>query len=338
MSEGRIRVLATGGTISSCLIDGVWTETRGATLVDDAVRAGKLSAELRAHVDVDDVTAGPSSNLTVADMVGIARRVESCLIGDVSNPPASGVVVLHGTDTIELTAFVTDLLLGVQSERRPVVFTGSMRVRSHREPDGPGNVADALQAANSTDAVGRDVLVCLDGTLHAAASVTKVDARSLDAFRSAPLAPIGRVSNGHIDLVGARPTERPAAVGLDVDVPLITCFPGIEPEFVAAAIEGHRGVVLEVFGDLNVPRQLWGPIRAAADAGVLVVLASRAFTETARSDDLELLGAIGAGGLTAQKARLATMAALTTFGDRDGAADFIHGHRRSYDPLDRRST
>ncbi|MEN9506553.1 MAG: hypothetical protein RI958_2479 [Actinomycetota bacterium] len=338
MSDDRIHVLATGGTIASCLVDGTWTETPGGALLDDVVRSGLLGAGQRERIDVDDVAAGPSSNLTVADMVAIARRIEACLAGDASGAPAAGVVVLHGTDTIELTAFVTDLLLGVRPGRRPVVFTGAMRVRSHPDPDGPGNVADAVRTAWSPSAAGRDVLVCLDGRIHSSAAVTKVHARSVDAFESAPLAPSGRVRDGRVEFVGDAPAERPPARGLDVDVPLLTCYPGIEPGAFDTVADGHRGVVLEVFGDLHVPRQLWGPIRAAADAGVLVVLASRPFTDTARTDDLDFLGAVGAGGLNAQKARLATMAALTTCSDRDDAAAFVHRHRLVHDPLDRRST
>ena len=131
------------------------------------------------------------------------------------------------------------------------------------------------------------------------------------------------------------PRCRRPATALTTDVPLLTCYPGIDPGEFTRLVEGCRGIVVEVFGDLNVPRQLWGPIHEAWNAGVLVVLASRPFTATTGNEGLSLLGAVGAGGLTAQKARLATMAVLGTFAARDDAIEFLHRCALTYDPLDR---
>ena len=110
-----VQVIATGGTIASHWDGAEWTNIDGASLIAEL-------GELPVDVHVTDVVAGPSSNLSVDQMVRIARSVQTALAEG-----ADGVVVVHGTDTIELTAFTTQLLLGTDDRRAPVVFTGSMR-------------------------------------------------------------------------------------------------------------------------------------------------------------------------------------------------------------------
>lgn len=323
-----IAVVATGGTISSHLTDAGWTSLDGRTLVDEV--ADRFAG---IEVTVTDVATGPSSNLTVDDMLAIAHRVRDLLAEGVD-----GVVVLHGTDTMELTAFVTQLVLGTEAGRAPVVFTGSMRVHSHPRPDGPRNIADAVAVASNRTAAGRQVLVCLEGAIHAADRVQKCDATSVDAFTSSPFAPIGSAVDGIVTFTEERPSPCAPVLMFAPDVPLLTCYPGMAPADVATALADRRGAVLEVFGDLNVPVPLWGPIHEAWNAGCLVVLASRPFTHTARGEGLDLLGAVGAGGLTAQKARLATMAALGSTTSRDDAVAVLHRHRQVFDSHDRSST
>ncbi len=326
----KITVVATGGTISSHLDENGWTSLDGHTLVDE-VR--ERVAHLGVDVSVVDVATGPSSNLTVDDMIAISHRVR-----DLLDEGVAGVVVTHGTDTMELTAFMVQLVLGVNGERRPVVFTGSMRVHSHPQPDGPQNIADAIAVAADARAVGREVLVCLEGAIHGSDRIVKCDATSVDAFTSAPFAPIGHVRNGIVVFDADLPVPRPPARDIEPDVPLVTCYPGMQPDLVENALRDRRGAVLEVFGDLNVPSPLWGPIHQAWNDGALVVLASRPFTHTVRAEGLDMLGAVGAGGLTAQKARLATMAALGSCVTRDDAITFLHQHRLVFDSLDRSST
>lgn len=305
-----VHVLATGGTIASHFDGRAWTEIDGGRLVAEL-------GDLPVEVSVADVAAGPSSSLSSDDMVAIARRIEGAIeLG------AQGVVVLHGTDTMELTAFMAQLLLGTTPERPPVVFTGSMRAHSHPAPDGPTNLRDAITVAADSSSVGRDVMVCIGGELHAADRVRKRDAVSLDAFTSSPFEPIGHVGAGAVTYV-ATSAPRRAARAIATDVPLVTCHPGISADAVAAA-RNAAGIVIEGFGDLNVPRSIWQPIHEAWHAGTLVVIASSAFTPNRGDDELRALGAVGAGGLSAQRARLAVMAALASTSTRDEAIEFLH--------------
>jgi L-asparaginase/Glu-tRNA(Gln) amidotransferase subunit D len=149
---------------------------------------------------------------------------------------------------------------------------------------------------------------------------------------------LGAVGGDEVRFDASVPAERSAATSFDPAVGLLTAYPGIEPAELDRALDGRRGIVVEVFGDLNVPRQLWAGVHRAWNDGVLVVLASRAFTHTGTTPDLALLGAVGAGGLTAQKARLAAMAALGTYGDRDAAAAWLADLALTYHPTDRSST
>lgn len=322
-----VHVIATGGTITSHFDGTQWTNVDAPTLIAEL---GDVGVDLQVH----EVAAGPSSNLGIDDMVAIARRVEAALVQG-----AQGVVVVHGTDTMELTAFTTQLVVGTPPGRRPVVFTGSMRVHSHPAPDGPGNLRRAIAVAAGDEALGRDVMVCMGSELHAADRVRKHLAMSVDAFHSLPFGPIGTVAGerGSAEFTTPATMHHPAS-GFDTRVALVTCWPGITAEAFTAAAAGAAGVVVEGFGDLNVPHALWDPIHAATAAGMLVVVASSAFTSNVGDDDMRALGAVGAGGLTAQKARIALMAALGSTTGRDAAVGLLHQYALAFDAGDRSTT
>lgn len=314
-----VHVIATGGTISSHWDGSEWTNLDGAALVAEAVRG-----ESAWDVTVTDVASGPSANLSTGQMVDVARRVQSAL-----EAGADGVVVTHGTDTMELSAFVCQLLLGTSAIRRPVVFTGSMRAHSHPGADGPRNLADAVAVAAAEAAVGHDVLVCMDGSLHSARTVRKHTAASVDAFTSSPSAPAGSVADGRV-VLAARPQPVGPATDLRAPVPLLKCYPGIPADDVERLMEGAAGVVVEGFGDLNVPHHLWPVLARAARRGVAVVVASAAYTPNV-GDELHALGATGAHGLPAQQARLALMAGLSHGTAGGDSFEFLRRYAHRHD-------
>ena len=326
-----LHVVATGGTIASHLGPDGWGQVGGRQLVDELVEARLIAPEVRARIEVDDVAAGPSSNLGVTDMWRITDEIGARL-----DAGSEGVVVTHGTDTLELTAFLAHLRRPAMRGNAPVVFTGSMRVHSHPLPDGPRNLADALALAASDVARGREVVVVAEGVVHRADRVRKVDARSVDAFVSSPLPTVGSVVDGHPTLTTAEPVG-PPATALGPHVPLLTCVPGVSADEFDRALGDAPAIVVDGFGDLHVPQSLWGPIHGASRRGVLVVVSSSAFTDTSQSEDLDLLGALGAGGFTAQKARLLVMAALGSTPDTAAARDFVAAHRLAHDPGHRRT-
>lgn len=324
----RIVMIATGGTISSVQVDGEWGNITGPELLAATVEQCGLDA---AGMEVEDRATGSSSDLSTDAMVRIGERIREVLAEG-----ADGVVVTHGTDTIELTTFVAQLLIGVDPARRPVVFTGSMRVHSDPARGGPRNLVDTLDVVRSPLTIGREVLVCVDGQLHAADRIRKIDARSLDAFTSAPSGPVGTVAEGAVEF-SAMPTPRPIAPGLIGRVPVVHCFPGIDAEHIERIAMGCDGLVVEAFGDLNLPSATWGPIHELTSAGVPVIISSACYTDRSESEGLDLLGAIGCGGLTTQRARLALMAALSTTTDPTEIGAFVRRLAVEHDPGPRRT-
>ena len=133
-------------------------------------------------------------------------------------------------------------------------------------------------------------------------------------------------------------TQRPAFADLEDDVAFVSLTPGMDASSISAAISGRRGAVVEGFGNLNVPMQAWGPLHEASRSGCLVVIASRAFTPSTTREGFDDLGVIGAGGLSAQKARLAVMAALGTASDLAGAIELLRHLAVSRPPHERSST
>lgn len=313
-----VHVLVAGGTITSHLDDGEWRNLSGRELLDEL---GTPYASLV----VDDVASGPSSNLSGIDMVSIARRVEGCFADG-----ATGVVVVHGTDTMDLSAFTAHLLLGGAGALGAVVFTGSMRVHSHPHPDGPGNLRDAVAVAG--DPAARGVSVCMNGSVHAAPFVNKRTAAAVEAFDSFPFRPVGAVVDGRfVATVGQAWPAGPRATEFVDDVGFVSCHPGVDASVITRAAAGRRGLVVEGFGDLNLPQVAWVPILEAGEQGLLVVIASRAFTPTSASGGMESIGVVGAGGLSAHKAVLLAQAALGSAQDREQAIGFVRGHALSFD-------
>ena len=329
----RLLLLATGGTIA--MHPG--RPGRGAFLTG-AELLGTVPPALAKGVEVEDVVAAPSWDLDTGTMLDVAYRVRRAVLEE----GYTGVVVTHGTDTIEETAYLTDLLAGPAAALGGIVFTGAMRPAHALSCDGPGNLAAALTAAADPALRGAGALVCLNDELHAARWVRKVDATTVAAFSSAPYPLLGRVHEGSVQLPAPPPPRPPAPVGdPEPAVALITVYPGIGPEQLTAVVDaGARGIVLEGTGLQNVPVSLYTTISDLEGWGIPVVIASRvrvpgAPMRRARPlvDDSGLaatVGAIGARGLPAVKARYALMAALGT--GRESART-VDGVRAWFDAL-----
>jgi L-asparaginase len=308
-------LLATKDTIAYTRRHGRPEIASGADLL-----AGLPPGLLAADVTVEDVTAEPSWDISPATMLALARRVRSAILDD----GFDGVVVTHGTDTIEETAFLTDLLAGPAAARGGIVFTGAMRRLDELSADGPRNLASSIAAAADPLVRGAGAVVCVNDELYAARWVTKADATSVAAFSSAPFPVLGRVVAGHVETLGApppRPPEPPAEP--ETDVALIKTYPGIDSALLTTVVDaGARGVVLEGTGMANVPVSLFASIHELTEWGIPVVIASRCHTRDAALEDLRSgadglaagVGAIGARGLAAAKARIALMVALGTGG------------------------
>ncbi|MGV9773640.1 asparaginase [Streptosporangium sp. NPDC003464] len=310
----RVLLLATGDTIAySSRPAGV---ASGAELL-----AAIPPAELAAEVVVEDVMAEPSWDMSPSTMFGLARRARSAIL----ERGFDGVVITHGTDTLEESAFLADLLAGRAAERGAIVLTGAVRPLDELSADGPRNLASAVAAAADGALRGAGAVVCLNDELHAARWVSMTDATSVAAFSSAPFPALGRVAGGRVEMLAAPPPRPPLVAGEpEADVALIKTYPGMDSVLLTAVVDaGARGVVLEGTGMSNVPVGLFATIGELTEWGIPVVVASRCRTRGVPLDDLPLgvglaakVGAIGARDLAPSKARCALMVALGTGGPR----------------------
>lgn len=298
----RIALLTLGGTISSDTAVGRAgvVPTHGATDLADTFDPGAVV------VEPHDVLRVASGALSTADLLGVATRIAT-LVDD----GADGVVVSQGTDSLEETAYLLDLVGA--AGRVPVVVTGAMRDASAAGADGPANLAAAVIAASSPLAAGAGVLVAFADHVHAARWVTKTSTFAVDAFSSAPLGPVGWVAEGRLHLP-LRPVVRPGLAIPTRPVPPVVAVlagPGDDLAVLDALPHQTAGVVVGGLGAGHVAGAAMDRIRATA-ARIPVVVGSRVGVPVARATygyegsevDLAAAGCLSAGTLSPSKARV----------------------------------
>lgn len=279
---------------------------------DDLVEAVPALSEV-ASVEVVEYSNVPSGHITPKMMFELAQLVDQCA----AQEAVAGVVITHGTDTLEETAYMLDL--AVQT-RKPVCVTGAMRGASQTSPDGPGNILAAVMTAASDAAIGQGVLVVLNDEIHTALEVTKTHATSTRTFASPYWGPIGHV---YFDRVYIKryllKLQKIQPKALVEDVYLIKVAAGMDEFFFDCLIKKKaKGIVVEAFGCGNVPPAVKTGIERARQAGIPVVLATRvhagrvvpAYSYLGSANSMKESQIILAGELTGPKARIKLMLAL----------------------------
>ncbi len=268
------------------------------------------------EVDVLDLFQGPSWSLDLGAMSTIAVRAR--------DTETNSVVITHGTDTLEETAYLSDLVAGETTERSPIIVTGSMRNAGQADGDGPQNLRDAFTVARAPKARGRGVLVVVNGEIHAARWVTKRDTQAADTFGSPGHGPVGRVDDTgvHFDGPPSRGAAAPADFGGAVvqgPVGIVPSYGDVDPGLIDWHLDrGYRGMVIEGGGAGNVNGALVEGIEHSRERGVPVVITSRCLTGVVApiyggdggGHSIASLGVIEGGELSARKARLALAVGL----------------------------
>lgn len=262
-------VLATGGTIATRADGrGISTaEDSGAQLLS---RSGPLQG---IDVRVEDVLRVGSYLMTVPRMHTVASRAAELL----ADPEIAGLVVTHGTDTVEETAFFLDLF---HDDPRPVVVTGAQRPADAPDSDGPRNLTDAVTLAASPAARELGVLVSFGGTFFPARGTRKSHTLAADTFSTPDAGPLGWIHGSQV-AVESRPRRRPAldltALATDwVRVDIVACYPGADAAALQAfATAGARGIVLEATGAGNANPDICAAVAELTNAGVVVVTSTR---------------------------------------------------------------
>lgn len=271
-----------------------------------------------AEIDFREYGKYPGPHVTPSMMLEIARIAEE----ESARDDVEGVIITHGTDTLEETAYFLDLVLRTE---KPVLLVGSMNHSEDPEWDGPANIRDAMLVVLSEQFRGLGVLTCLSGEINAASEVTKTHTLQRDTFMSFDFGPIGRIFEGrpvflrkpfiHDHIGRVAPVE---------PVHILKCYAGMDSiPFNSCISGGVRGLVVEAMGTGNVPPGAFDGIMKVIGAGIPVVLVSRCprgitddvYGYYGAGRNLHAAGVIFAPYLNGQKARVKLMLALGATND-----------------------
>lgn len=305
----NVVVLTTGGTISSRRgpqVAGAVPLLKGADFL-------ALLPRGEFNVTFQDFANLPSSHITPSMALDLAQRISGIVLSD----SVDGVVVTHGTDTLEESAFLCDLVLDTP---KPVVFTGSMRITTDVGYDGVSNLMGALRAAAAPQCRELGVLVAFNDRLYAASAVQKVHSQAVDAFAAPGTGPVGTLTANEVRIV-SRPAGRTyiPCSRLAERVDVLFAAQGADDRLLRASIEsGASGIVIAAFGGGRVPPWWLPTIQEALSRRIPVVVTTRCLDGTCYDEygyvgeyhDLKRLGVLFAQGLSPAKARIKLMVAL----------------------------
>lgn len=312
----NVRILATGGTIAGT--GATSTTTVGYTAakvgVDQLIEAVPALKQV-ANVTGEQLFQVASENMTDEYWLKLAKRVNVLLAQD----DVDGIVITHGTDTLEETAYFLNLVI---KSRKPVVLVGAMRPSTAMSADGPFNIYNGVVLAASPEAAGKGVLVCLNDEINAARDVTKANAATLDTFRAPELGLLGYMQNNKPHFY--RLSARKHTVDAEFDVSNLETLPKVDIVYGYANVTrtpvdalvaaGAKGIIHAGVGDGSLHNAVKPALIEARKQGVIVVRGSRtgngivARNGEANDDELDF---VVSDTLSPQKARILLMLALT---------------------------
>jgi L-asparaginase len=306
-----IVILFTGGTIA------MRNDPGGTGAVPSLTSAEILEAtkgiEAVTGVETEDWGAFPGPHMTVERMWALRNRIAEHLL----RPEVTGVVVAHGTDTLEESAYLVARSL---PSDKPVVFTGAMRTVSDLGWDGPANLLEAVRVAASSEVRGYGAMVVISGQIFAGLDATKTNTHLLDAFESPGLGPLGVLDEGelimHRELPPSPPIIQPSSLATPVDIIFVAA--GADERLLDASRSVARAVVIAAMGRGNVPPAVVPAIQRWIAEDKPVVLTSRTqggrvghtYGYAGGGRRLEEMGVIFGGSRRAQQARIDLMLAL----------------------------
>ncbi|HKQ07183.1 MAG TPA: asparaginase [Blastocatellia bacterium] len=320
----RLALIFTGGTISmrhDAAIGGAVPALSGSEIL-----ALVQGVDEVADVEVIEFGRYPGPHMTLPRMIELSGVVRATLERD----DIGGIVITHGTDTLEETAYLLDL---TTASDKPVVLVGAMRNSSEMGWDGPPNLLSAMRVAAADTARGLGVLVAMNDTILAASEATKTHSESFDAFQSPDFGPLGVVDRGEVIIRRSAIKRRYLPVTQTVEpVFLIKLASGVDATLIDAATDaGARGLVIEALGRGNVPPATLKGLRRAVERRLPVVLVSRclrgrvfdSYGYEGGGKQLREMGLIFADFLNGQKARLKLSLALSLTDDPDEIRAFF---------------
>lgn len=309
----KVAVIFNGGTISMKVDERI--KAAVPSLTGEEIMSMVTGIENFAKIESYNFSSKPSPHMTIHNMLELSKLIKEI----VERKDIDGVVLTHGTDTLEETAYFLDLTINTE---KPIVVTGAMRSSSELGYDGPFNLATSICTAISEESRGRGVLVCFNGELNLASEVTKANSMALNAFRTPNFGPIGIVDNNKVLFYRKTIKHKVYNVeNINCDVALIKCMAGMNSDFIDFAIEkGYKGIVIEALGRGNVPPDMVKGIKKALSLEIPVVVVSRCFEGRVYESYgyegggkmLKDLGVFFEESMPGQKARIKLIVALSS--------------------------
>lgn len=313
-AKPNVVILATGGTIAGAAASGTQSGyTSGAVTIDAMINAVPGMRDL-ANIKGEQISNVGSQDMSYDIMLKLANRINELL----RSPDVNGIVITHGTDTMEETAYFLNLT--VKSDK-PVVMVGSMRPSTAVSADGPLNLYNAVAVAADPNAKGRGVLVLMNDWIHGAHSLTKTSTTAVQTFMSPLRGLVGVSAYGKNDWYSNPPWKH--TTGSEFDVSGVTKMPRVDvifgcadmsPDLIDASVNaGAKGIVIAGVGNGNMNKASVDAAARAVKKGVVVVRSSRVATGlVGRNVEVkdDELGFIASDELNPQKSRILLSLAL----------------------------
>lgn len=325
----KVLILATGGTIA-----GAGDKSYGAIYKPGQLSISDILLSVPEINDIADIDGEQMANIGSQDMhaeiwLTLAERINTLL----ASHDVDGIVITHGTDTMEETAYFLNLVV---NSSKPVVLTGSMRPATARSADGPNNLFDAVIIASSQESHSRGVLLTANEKVFGAHDVCKVATTHIDAFIAPNYGPLGHINSGIVQFY--RTTERKNTVHSEFSGSIPEALPKVAilygyvdclSELVDACIAADvKGIVYAGTGNGNIPKHVLKAIQKAQAKGIIIIRSSRAYYGATVSGEMsdEVLGTIASGVLNPQKAKILLQLALTQTSDISCIRSYFNAH------------
>ena len=318
----KILILHTGGTIA--MKENILTGGVSPDVVNPLLDA-EITVPENVDLVMEDIFNLPSLHIMPKHMLILKKRIMEAIDSDIR-----GVVITHGTDTLEETAFFLDTTIGDQI---PIVVTGAMRSSNELGSDGLYNFESAIRVASCDEAIGKGVLVVMNDEIHSARYVTKTHTTNVATFRTPTLGPIGLVTKHRILFM----QELLDSTRLDISsvngtIPIVKAYAGMQGDLLEALAHAKvDGLVIEALGAGNLPPQALTALKKLLIQKIPVILVSRCFNGIAEpvydyeggGKELADMGVIFCNSINSQKARLKLLIALNYGLKEQKLADFI---------------
>ncbi len=307
----NILIVFTGGTFSMKIDE----TTKSAVPFFHGEQLIKMIPDAKglANISIYEYGNYPGPHMTPEKMLDLSKMIQSFI----NQNDVDGIIVTHGTDTLEETAYFLDLTVKTE---KPIVVIGAMKTSSEPDWDGPRNLVDAIHIINNPNSKKIGVLVCLNGEINAASEVTKTHTEDIETFHSLDFGSLGFVEKGRVWFNRLpRKLESFDAEKINTNVDLIKVYKGMNDKFFRFSADSNvSGLVVEAMGVGNVPPEVFEGIKYVVEKNIPVVLVSRCpagetlsiYGYPGAGKWLKELGVIFSDYLNGQKARIKLMVCL----------------------------